>query len=849
MKNARTATKKRTLISFTVIAALVLIGLAPAVSATNLPYHVRLTWQHDPLSTVTVTWDTDKGLAGYSPVVQYDTAHGTYTRHAHGALHTYSGATVDVSDVELTGLNPDARYYYRCGSAGYGWSSENSFSTPPESGEGFEFCAFGDSREGVGPTGDNSNFEIWRQIANAVSAENPQFCLFAGDAVTAADSEPTWNAWYEGLATLSGKSPIMFTHGNHENYRDAYFKRLALPGNERWYSLDVAKAHFVCLDTGVSDSEPELIAQQSAWLESDLSNAKERGCDWTMVYFHRSPYAEGGHGNMQDVIDGWVPIFDRYKVDVVFTGHDHFYQRTFPVRAGAVTDDAEDYYRRPRGTIYVTTGGAGAPINSMEDGVRIAAGYDDYHYCMVQVKPGGMLQFQVKGLDGSLVDQFTIDKSPNPPPPPPNPHPGSNSWYFAEGYTGAGFQEYLCLANMTSEDARAVVTYMFNGQGMRKQEVQVEAGSRTTVNVNEVVGEGREVSTRIISETPLVAERPVYFLYQGKWAGGHDVVGATTPGKKWYFAEGTTREGFEEFITVLNPSTSQAAITFRYMIAGDDPVIRNETVEPSSRKTFRVADHIGTGKDVSLLLESNVGVVAERPSYFSYCGLAGNDLQGGHCVVGAKAAAKRWYFAEGTTRKGFEEWLCIQNPNVVDTPVSARYTPGEGQGTPIDIEYMVPALQRMTISVNEAVGSEKDISIELNCPDNFVAERPIYFLYKGVWDGGHDCLGAVSRDTNWLFAEGYTASNFEEWLCLLNPYQSPAKVEVTYFTDSGKRITRSHVVGPSSRYTISVNQDAGMDLALAAAVTSDAGIVVERPMYFNCNGFPGGHCTPGYQPQ
>jgi phosphodiesterase/alkaline phosphatase D-like protein len=167
------------------------------------------------------------------PVVQYGTTHGTYTRHAHGALHTYSGATVDVSDVELTGLNPDTKYYYRCGDSSYGWSAEKSFSTPPESGEGFEFCAFGDSRDGVGPTGDNSNFEIWRQIANAVSAENPQFCLFAGDAVTTATSEPKWNAWYDWLGTLSTKSPIMFTHGNHEGYQDAYFKRLALPGNER----------------------------------------------------------------------------------------------------------------------------------------------------------------------------------------------------------------------------------------------------------------------------------------------------------------------------------------------------------------------------------------------------------------------------------------------------------------------------------------------------------------------------------------------------------------------------------------------------------------------------------------
>ena len=100
-------------------------------------------------TTVTVTWFTDQGLAGYVPTVRYGTSTGSYTKSTTGTSpHTYPGATVDISDAELTGLSPDTTYYYICGDTTHGFSEEKSFRTPPENG-GFTFCAFGDSREGL----------------------------------------------------------------------------------------------------------------------------------------------------------------------------------------------------------------------------------------------------------------------------------------------------------------------------------------------------------------------------------------------------------------------------------------------------------------------------------------------------------------------------------------------------------------------------------------------------------------------------------------------------------------------------------------------------------------------------
>ena len=101
------------------------------------------------------------------------------------------------------------------------------------------------------------------------------------------------------------------------------------------------------------------------------------------------------------------------------------------------------------------------------------------------------------------------------------------TFYFAEGYTGTGFQEYLCLGNSGNTNATADVTFMFNdGSVPQVESYAVLANSRYTIDVNQVVGVDREVFVKIESEsTDLVAERPMYFKYAGAWPGGHDVIG------------------------------------------------------------------------------------------------------------------------------------------------------------------------------------------------------------------------------------------------------------------------------------------------------------------------------------
>lgn len=193
----------------------------------------------------------------------------------------------------------------------------------------------------------------------------------------------------------------------------------------------------------------------------------------------------------------------------------------------------------------------------------------------------------------------------------------------------------------------------------------------------------------------------------------------------------------------------------------------------------------------------------------------------------------------------------------------------------VDITYMFPdgtsqaqqvsvaGASRQTVSVNDAAGPDREVSVMVVSDQPIVAERPMYFDYAGSgenpgegWTGGSCVIGAPAAGMDWMFAEGYTGSGFVEWLTLFNPGDSECGVDVTYMPQGGAAFTRGHVVPAHSRYTINVNTDAGAGLQLSCrvVVTSGLGVVAERPMYFNYTdsssgeGWNGGHDVVGHTP-
>ncbi len=424
---------------------------------------------------------------------------------------------------------------------------------------------------------------------------------------------------------------------------------------------------------------------------------------------------------------------------------------------------------------------------------------------------------------------------------------GKYKFYFAEGYTGQdAFFEYLCLMNPGTSATTAYITYIFSDGSTRGQDVPIGKTSRATVNVNDIVGPDRNVSVKMSCDAPIVAERPMYFNYGGAWTGGHDVIGASSPQSTFYFAEGTTWAGqFDEWLCLMNPGTTETTAHITYMFPDSTTQPQDVKIGATTRTTVKVNDQVGPNRDVSIKIQADAPIVAERPMYFNYGGL----WTGGHDVVGISAPQSTFYFAEGTTWAGqFDEWLCLMNPEA--TPTTAHITYMFPDGTTQLKDVKIGATTRTTVKVNDQVGPNRDVSIKIQADAPIVAERPMYFNYGGLWTGGHDVIGAPSPQSTFYFAEGTTwAGQFDEWLCLMNPGTSETIAHITYMFPDGTTQLKDVKIGATTRTTVKVNDQVGPDKDVSIKIQADAPIVAERPMYFNYGGaWTGGHDVVGYTP-
>jgi hypothetical protein len=287
----------------------------------------------------------------------------------------------------LSGLRPGRTYYYSVGHEG--WDSgdvSGHFTTAPRGRVPFTFTAFGDQGVTYDAIGNT----------NLIRAQNPAFHLHAGDVsyaesggsglLTDAYDPRIWDQFFSEIEPAAGHIPWQAVVGNHEMEAwyspDGYggqFARFDFPGENSsgaaptYYSFTYGNVGVIALDA--NDVSYELPANfgysggaQVSWLTSTLASLRaNKEIDFIVVYFHHCAYCTcTTHGCDGGVEKYFVPAFDTYEVDLVINGHNHIYERTDPLRGGAVIGSGapigSTVHPKTDGTTYITAGGAGKSL-------------------------------------------------------------------------------------------------------------------------------------------------------------------------------------------------------------------------------------------------------------------------------------------------------------------------------------------------------------------------------------------------------------------------------------------------------------------------------------------------------
>lgn len=314
-----------------------------------------------------------------------------------------SAGDAPMQAVRLTGLKPDTAYYYKVTATEpdgrtLEWGT-GSFQTACGPGTPYAFAVISDTQ---------NNPAVSKQVSDHLWSMRPRFAIHSGDLVGTGSIKREWmEQYFPGIRPLTERVPIYPVLGNHEVNAKLYYDYMRLPQPEYYYSFRYGNAQFFMLDSN-KNCDPD--SEQYKWLSQELAKSTAK---WKFVCHHHPPYSsdENDYGDLWKGKSTWgdlrmrpmTELYDRHNVDIVWNGHIHSYERTWPLRAGrAVTKG---------GTIYMITGGGGghletpAPIrSSFSNTVRRG-----HHGVFVAVNDG-VLELKSFDQEGRLFDRLVLRK-------------------------------------------------------------------------------------------------------------------------------------------------------------------------------------------------------------------------------------------------------------------------------------------------------------------------------------------------------------------------------------------------------------------------------------------------------
>jgi 3',5'-cyclic AMP phosphodiesterase CpdA len=259
-------------------------------------------------------------------------------------------------------------------------------------------------------TGAQAQYDVARQMA-AFRARFPfEFVIMVGDNIYGSDGARDFKRKFEDpyKALLDAGVKFYAALGNHDNPSQSAYTHFNM-GRQRFYTFKPKNGvRFFALDTNYVDR------QQLEWLQKELAGSES---EWKIPFFHHPLYSSARrHGSSLDLRKQLEPLFVQLGVDVVFSGHDHVYERI-----------------KPQKGIYYFVSGAGGSLRKGDLDRRTGLtekGFDtDYHFMLVEID-GDDMYFQAISRTGQTVDSGLIHQAargvaPASPVPPGEPVPAA----------------------------------------------------------------------------------------------------------------------------------------------------------------------------------------------------------------------------------------------------------------------------------------------------------------------------------------------------------------------------------------------------------------------------------------
>jgi len=334
-------------------------------------------------NAMTLLWETDGNQASHA----VDWGRSNINENTETHIDTIQIDTSHfVHFATLTNLSPETHYTYRVRS-GNTHSASYTFRTAPLHDTPFSVAWWGDSQ--VGPT-------VLEQMIPSMIAHQVDLLAVAGDLVSSGVSLSDWeNYWFSALEfdNIAQTRPALFARGNHDAEYAYCYAYSALPENGAWYAFNYGNSRFIFLDTEApTTTSPE----QYSWLTNELTSTETQNAEFRIVCFHRLPFSNlwdgGGYIGEEWVRNDWVPLFQKYHVDMVINGHSHCYDRG-----------------QTNGVTYIVTGGGGGGLDTqvVAQWPVFTVQYSRFHYDLMQIN-GNNLSWTTFANTGETLDSFAL---------------------------------------------------------------------------------------------------------------------------------------------------------------------------------------------------------------------------------------------------------------------------------------------------------------------------------------------------------------------------------------------------------------------------------------------------------